>query len=203
MSKWVVVLICGFQVQIALAKKIDLVVRTLKTQKDCVQSEKFLYICGDYSSRLVFEGLIEDIVKTKIGFDTWQAIQNSGHNLMIVHNPLAVLSAGRAEAELSFKLTNGICSSVIIYFHAGIPANGSHIVAGTKEEWTEFTKRQNFFYELSHARHKMNGTWEIMQSEDQAIKDENIFRSEENPGVINLRSLNWDKGEHVWLPLLG
>lgn len=97
-----------------------------------------------------FENLIQDIVKTKSGSETWEAIKSSGHNLMLVHEHEALDSAGKALAE------------------------------------------------LSHARHKMNGTWDMMHSEERAIRDENVYRHEVAPENPNLKSLDWDKGVQIW-----
>ncbi len=194
--------VCIFQMNPSYAVVKDLVLRYVPKLNNCQQTDNFLFICGHANEQIVFDALIKEVLKTQTGQETWEAIKNSGNYLMLVHDPLAVSSAGRAVAELSSKLTNGIGTSVIIYFHVGIPDSGSHVVGGTIAEWTDFTKQQNFFHELSHARHKTNGTWNIIHSEEQAIQDENIYRVQSTPENLNLRSLDWDKGMQVWEPLL-
>lgn len=63
-----------------------------------------------------------------------------------------------------------------IEFHFGIPDQGSHWVQDEAGKKLEYTATQNFFHELSHARHKLNGTWRYFASEEQAVEEENLFR---------------------------
>jgi hypothetical protein len=178
----------------------DLVLSTATKRQDCDQSDYFLFVCGSFEEKTIIHNLILEIQKSRFGKESWKALQDSGHYLMIVHDPNSLYIAGKTIAQLTSHLTNGIGSSAVIYFHTGIPESGSHKVGGTLEEWTPFTKLQNFFHELSHARHYMNGTWNPVRSEEQAISDENIYRRECDPQNENLRDDNWEKGEQIWFP---
>ncbi len=113
------------------------------------------------------------------GAGTLDAIAQSGHRLLILHNAHCVLSAGRTTAPMSMNLINGNGESVEIRFNAEIPDGGSHMVYDGKGRLIEYTATQNLYHELAHAAHKMNGTWRYFDSEKQAIEEENIFRSEQ------------------------
>lgn len=178
----------------------DFIHSVIKSRTNCIKQDRFLYLCGSETHHLLFNQMIEDIKKTSVGLKTWDVIKNSGHQLVLIHDPESLSSAGREYAELTRALSNGKGASVVIHFHTEIPDKGSHRVGGTKEEWTEFSKRQNFYHELSHAKHKMAGTWNPIKTEEQAIEEENYFRIEDNPSNLNLRSFDWYKGEQIWFP---
>lgn len=113
---------------------------------------------------------------TEIGNDTVEAINSSGNKLLIYHNDFALLSAGVTQAPMTENLINGIGESVSIKFYLDMEMAGSNCVLGSRGQLIEFTALHNLFHELSHARHKMNGTWMYFDSEGQAIREENIFR---------------------------
>lgn len=119
---------------------------------------------------------LDQISLTKIGRNTLNAIEQSGHKLTIMHSQSALKSAGVTGAPMSSNLTNGVGESVYIKFYLDMEKSGSNCVLGDSGDYIEYTAIQNLFHELSHARHKMNGTWLYFDSEGQAIREENIFR---------------------------
>jgi len=122
---------------------------------------------------------IAQIATTPKGLETLQAIDQSGHKLLIKHSNFALVSSGRASAPMSSALTDGRGESVDIYFNFDIPDSGSHLVFDTHRQPIEYTATQNLFHELAHARHMMRGTWRYANSERQAIDDENEFRRQQ------------------------
>jgi hypothetical protein len=135
-----------------------------------------------------------------VGEEIWHDIERSGKRLLIAHSESAVDSAGKSLAPMTSALSNGRGSSAVILFNFDIPVTGSHRVGGTQQEWTEFTKIQNFFHELVHARNYMAGTAKLQWLEEQVIETENLFRTQSNPSNSNLRSFDYEKGEQIWFP---
>lgn len=122
---------------------------------------------------------IAEIAATQKGLQTLQAIDSSGHKLIIKHTRYALLSSGKASAPMSSGLTNGRGESVDIFFNFDIPDSGSHLVFDTHRQPMEYTATQNLFHELAHAMHMMQGTWNYVRSERQAIAEENEFRRQQ------------------------
>jgi hypothetical protein len=122
---------------------------------------------------------IAQIANTAKGLETLQAIDRSGHKLLIKHSEYALVSSGRASAPMSAALIDGRGESVDIYFNFDIPDSGSHLVFDTHRQPIEYTATQNLFHELAHARHMMQGTWHYARSEPQAIDEENEFRRQQ------------------------
>jgi hypothetical protein len=126
---------------------------------------------------------IAQIATTPKGLETLQAIDQSGHKLLIKHSNYALVSSGKASAPMSSALVDGRGESVDIYFNFDIPDSGSHLVFDTHRQPIEYTATQNLFHELAHARHMMRGTWRYASSERQAIDEENEFRRQQaQPG---------------------
>jgi len=122
---------------------------------------------------------IAQIAATAKGLETLQAIDRSGHKLLIKHSAYALVSSGRASAPMSSALIDGRGESVDIYFNFDIPDSGSHLVFDTHRQPIEYSATQNLFHELAHARHMMQGTWHYADSERQAIDEENEFRHQQ------------------------
>lgn len=127
-----------------------------------------------------FKYWLNEIVKIPVGEETLRTIVESGHTLTIEHNNHSRISAGRTLAPMTEDLINGIGADIEILFDASVTEAGSHLVYDTHGDLIEYTAIENLFHELSHAKHKMNGTWRYFDSEGQAIEDENIFRKEYN-----------------------
>jgi hypothetical protein len=125
-----------------------------------------------------FTRWLDQIMLVPKGFQTLQAIADSGHELVIEHADIARISAGRTRAPMTMNLINGIGESVHIIFDARMDDQGTHMVYNGKKELVEYTAVQNLYHELAHAMHMMNGTWLYFASERQAIEEENIFRSQ-------------------------
>ena len=118
-----------------------------------------------------------DLIKlTKIGQSTLEAIASSQNQLIIYHNDNALYSAGMTGAPLTKNLINGVGEDVYIKFYLEMEHQGSNCVLGENGYYIEYSAIQNLFHELSHARHKMNGSWLYFDSEGQAIREENNFR---------------------------
>ena len=110
---------------------------------------------------------------------TLEAIDRSGHKLLIVHSHYSMISSGKASAPMSSALIDGRGESVDIYFNFDIPDYGSHRVFNTQRRSIEYTAVQNLYHELAHAMHMMQGTWRYTNSERQAIEEENRFRRQQ------------------------
>jgi hypothetical protein len=121
----------------------------------------------------------EQIAAIPKGLQTLQAIDRSGHKLIITHSRFAVVSSGKASASMSAALIDGRGESVDIYFNFDIPGDGSHQVFDTHRRAIEYTAVQNLYHELAHAMHMMRGSWRYAHSERQAIEEENEFRQQQ------------------------
>jgi len=145
---------------------------------------------------------IDEIVKVPIGWQTLQAILESGNQLTIRHSEWALQASGRTLAPVSDKLTNGKGADIEIMFDVRIPEQGSHCVFDAQRNAIQFTAVQNLFHELVHAKHLANGTWRYFDSEGQAIEEENIFRAQLSEQLgheqVSLRAAI--DGEQVWWP---
>lgn len=186
--------------------KKSLVDSYLAQTSDCRLLDFYLYFCGSTAHEERVMGWIENVRETAIGRETLAAIQSSGHRLLIMHDVHSVGTAGKTLAPLSFDLSNGVGRECVIQMHLDMPDTGTHIVTSVDSGLILFTAKVNFFHELSHARHKMSGTWLAVDSEGQAVADENIYRREsaEIEGVIDvpLRDLKFvDGDQRVWFPL--
>lgn len=179
----------------------DYAVSSALKRQDCVQQNLFLFTCGSSKqiSRILY--LLSAVQKYPQGSHAWDAIALSGHYIMIGHSKGALSTAGQTLAPLTSALTNGAGASVVILMNFDVPDSGSHRVGGTENEWTTFTAEQNFYHELAHAHHKMTGIFQGHRGEKQAIEDENIYRSQQDPLNANLRSLDSDKGEQIWFEI--
>ena len=135
-------------------------------------------LIGSTQQQQRFIHWLDEIAKIPKGQGTLTAIMQSGHTLTIQHSIKARLSAGRTIAPMTDNLINKKGESVTIIFDADMPDTGSHRVYNKHFELIEFTALQNFYHELAHAMHQMQGTWRYFASEDQAIEEENIFRTE-------------------------
>ena len=113
------------------------------------------------------------------GRETLEAIDRSGHKLLIVQSHGSMISSGKASAPMSSALIDGRGESVDIYFNFNIPDYGSHRVFDTHRRPIEYTAVQNLYHELAHAMHMMQGTWRYTNSERQAIEEENAFRRQQ------------------------
>ncbi|MBY0385289.1 hypothetical protein K2X05_09035 [bacterium] len=184
----------------AHAKLTDLAQSYVNDRNDCQQIDLFLHVCGTDEQKQIIHTLISRVREYSFGEETWAAIAFSGKNLMIGHSAPAVSTAGRTLAPLTTALGDGRGASCVILFNFDIPESGSHRVGGMNQEWVEFTKLKNFFHELMHAKDQMNGTWQSYRSEQQAIEGENTFRLQLNPSKMNLRSMDYEKGEQIWFP---
>lgn len=184
----------------AQAKSNDLAISYVNDRNDCEQVDLFLHICGTDSQKIIIQDLIAKVREYSFGEETWTSIAFSGKNLMIGHLASAISTAGKTLAPLTTALQDGRGASCVILFNFNIPESGSHRVGGKNQEWVEFTKLQNFFHELMHAKDQMNGTWQAHRAEQQAIEGENIFRMELNSSKMNLRSMDYEKGEQIWFP---
>lgn len=122
---------------------------------------------------------IGEIARVPKGMATLQAIDQSGHKLIIKHSPYSTVSSGKASAPMSSALIDGRGESVDIYFNFDIPDQGSHQVFDTHRRAIEYSAVQNLYHELAHAMHMMQGTWRYAKSERQAIDEENEFRKQQ------------------------
>lgn len=140
----------------------------------------------DFGANIILRGSPEQILKltrwldqiamVPKGYETLVAIFNTPHDLIIQHADHAVFSAGRTAAPMTMNLINGAGESVHIIFDMRSGDSGSHMVFNAGMELIEYSAVQNLYHELAHAMHRMNGTGLYFVSEDQAIKEENIFR---------------------------
>lgn len=183
-------------------EKKTLVERYLDSTENCHELELRLYICGEDRHLRRLESWIVTVRGLSIGADTLDHISNSGHKLLIMHSAPSLGAGGKTLAPLSSRLTNGIGADAVIQMNLDMPEQGSHLVSNRHKTLIPFTAIQNFFHELSHARHKMNGQWRIYDSEGQAIDDENLFRQQE--GLLNNKayderaSIYYDFYEQIW-----
>lgn len=122
---------------------------------------------------------LQEIAAVPKGLETLQAIDRTGHKLIIKHSRYSLLSSGKASAPMSSALIDGRGESVDIYFNFDIPDEGSHLVFNTHRKAIEYTAVQNLYHELAHAMHMMQGTWRYARSERQAIEEENEFREQQ------------------------
>lgn len=122
---------------------------------------------------------LHEIAAVPKGLETLEAIDRSGHKLLIVHSRHSMISSGKASAPMSSALIDGRGESVDIYFNFDIPDYGSHQVFDTHRRPIEYTAVQNLYHELAHAMHMMQGTWRYTNSERQAIEEENRFREQQ------------------------
>lgn len=163
----------------------------------------FFYFCGDIEHAETLQAWLDEIHETSVGQKVLKKINESPNRLLIRHSTYSVLTAGKTLAPLTFNLTNGIGEDVVIEMNFNIPEQGSHIVRGLlSRDYIPFTAVQNLFHELVHAKHKMRGTLEIIRIEEQAIKEENIFRVETSKKASTL--LRDGKahadGIQIWFP---
>ena len=124
-------------------------------------------------------GWLREIASIPKGLETLQAIDESGHKLIIKHSFYSIISSGKASAPMSSALIDGRGESVDIYFNFNIPDAGTHLVFDTHRQPIEYTAVQNLYHELAHAMHMMRGTWRYAHSERQAIREENEFRRQQ------------------------
>jgi hypothetical protein len=185
----------------AAAVQKDFALSYLSDRTDCQLIYSSVYFCGTTQQIQEAISLVEQTRALEVGEKTWQEILASKKNLLIAQSDSAVLSAAKTLAPLSTALSDGRGRSAVVLFNFDIPKSGSHRVGGTKEEWTEFTKLQNFFHELVHAKHYMQGTAIMPRLEEQVIELENVFRQQQAPSNLNLRSLDYEKGEQIWYPV--
>jgi len=143
-----------------------------------LKGEKILIMAENESQAENLKRWIQEIAEVPIGYETIQAILNSGHRLTIGHGKHALISAGRAGAELSRNLTNGVGMDSYILFYADMEDLGTHCALGSDGDLLEYTAIQNLFHEMVHAKHFMLGTFRYWDSEGQAIEEENIFRQQ-------------------------
>ena len=122
---------------------------------------------------------LSEIASVPKGLETLQAIDRSGHKLIITHSFYSIISSGKASAPMSSALIDGRGESVDIYFNFDIPDAGTHLVFDTHRRPIEYTAVQNLYHELAHAMHMMLGTWRYAHSERQAIMEENEFRRQQ------------------------
>ena len=135
-----------------------------------------IFLEGNHQQIACFEDWLDRIAEVPKGYQTLEAISESGHELTIRHSKYAVISAGRTLAPMSANLTNSKGESVTILFSAHIQYSGSHMVYNAQRMLIEYTAIQNLYHELAHAMHMMKGSWRYFASEKQAIEEENIFR---------------------------
>lgn len=181
----------------------SLVLDYMDDQSDCQNVSDLFYFCGSKIQQQRVSSWLEDVQKTAIGRETWLAIQKSGHRLLVMHHKSAILTAGKTLATLTSNLNNGIGTDVVVQMNFDMPDSGTHLVTTSSGDLIPFSARVNFFHELSHARHKMNGTWLMSDSEGQAVRDENIYRQEsaalEGFQSVPLRDLFYTENDmQVW-----
>lgn len=131
---------------------------------------------SDFEHAVKLYHWLDQIQLTDIGKEVIISILESGNQLVIYHSEDALLSAGVTGAPMTRKLTNGIGDDVYIKLYLDMDDEGTNCVLGKDGYYIEYTALQNIFHELSHARHKMRGTWLYNDSEGQAIREENMFR---------------------------
>ncbi len=200
MKTFILILVCVLYSAQGMALENNLALSYAKDRSDCEQKFESVFICGSTLHQLEIIHLIQQARKYPIGEEIWQDIKNSGKRLLIAHSEGAVTFAGKSLAPMTSALSDGRGASAVILFNFEIPITGSHRVGGTQQEWTEFTKIQNFFHELVHARNYMAGVTQLYYLEEQVIETENIFRFQSTPLNLNLRSLDHAKGEQIWFP---
>ncbi len=161
-----------------------------------------IYFCGEDQHFENFQKWMIEVLDSNVGSLTMELIEKSPNRLLIRHSSFAVSSGGKTLAPLSSKLTNGIGDDIVIEMNFEMPDSGSHLVPEKgSDELIAFTAAQNLMHELSHAQHKMNGTWAMMDSEGQAIVDENQFRVETTPEGVEPRLRNareYGEGIQIW-----
>jgi hypothetical protein len=150
-----------------------------KNNVNCQQQSHWFYFCGSEKQLDRVVEMINNIRTYEIGSETLNAIEESNRRVLIMHKASSISSAGKTLAPAVSALSNGKGADVVIQMNFNMPEQGTHLVAGLTKKLIPFTALQNFFHELSHARHKMNGTFWMSAGEKQAIKDENIFREQE------------------------
>lgn len=139
-------------------------------------SDNIVLLVSHFEQAVKLFHWLDTIQLTEIGRATLKAINNSHNRLLIYHNDSALYSAGITGAPLSKNLINGIGEDVYIKFYLEMGHEGTNCVLGKNGNYIEYSAIQNLFHELSHARHKMNGSWLYNDSEGQAIREENSFR---------------------------
>ena len=150
-----------------------------KNVEEYKYSDNILIRVDNFTQAVKLFQWLDSIKLTEIGANTLLAVETSGNQLTIFHSHSALLSAGVTGAPLSSNLTNGIGESVYIKFYLDMEDHGTNcVLAMSGKHYIEYTAVQNLFHELSHARHKMNGTWLYFDSEGQAIREENVFRQQ-------------------------
>lgn len=123
-----------------MAIEINLALSYVSDCTDCRQKYESVFLCGSTTHQLEIANLIREIRMFPVGEETWQNIRNSGKRLLVAHSEGAVTSAGKSLAPLTSALSDGLGTSAVILFNFDNPITGSHLVGGTEQEWTEFTK---------------------------------------------------------------
>lgn len=175
----------------------------LSETENCRQLSPWFYFCGTEKQLNRVVNWINEIKTYTIGSETMNAIESSQKKILIMHKKSAINSAGKTLAQASSNLANGVGVEVVVQMNFNMPESGTHLVASKKHDLIPFTALQNFFHEMSHARHKTNGTFWMSAGEKQAINDENIFREEEalrKGDEIKLRSSRGygHKDQQIW-----
>lgn len=147
-------------------------------EKRPLYGQSFVY-SGDAAFYLRALDLLQEVESYEVGREMIAAIESHDNQVEIIHAPFYRSSAGVTGAPMTQNLTNGVGEDVYIKMDFTIPDHGSHVVYNANGKEIEFTALQNFFHELSHARHKSGGTWRYFDSEGQAIEDENELRREQ------------------------
>ncbi len=122
-------------------------------------------------------GWIARIMKVKKGREIIGKIQTSKHDVTLIHDHNSLNTAGKTQSPLTLRIFDGRGDWAKVFFAFDIPASGSHLLFNCDGETIIWPAIVNFFHELSHAAHTVNGTM-IYNIEYQAIQDENEFRSQ-------------------------
>lgn len=193
----------GSEVDVHASRHPNIVERNLaNTDLPCRSLPNYVF-CGEQSHFKVYETWLSEVLKTDVGVKIIEDLSHGSHELMIMHHPSSVLTAGKTLIELTTRMSNGHGTPAVIQMNFEMPDHGSHRVAtyGTSE-LIEFTADQNLFHEFVHAKHAVYGTMATMY-EVQAILEENIYREQkarlqglEQVPLRNYRA--YEDGQQIW-----
>lgn len=152
-----------------------------------------IFVAGSPRHIARFERWLEVMQRTETGRRVLDEIGESGHDLLLKHDPNAVGSAGGAARPMGTETAD-----VVLRMHMDQPDSGTHRIPVTGGAMGPFFAVDNFVHEMGHALRFMTGEYELFDLEEDAIAIANQFRSELRGPNAALRT-EYD-GEQVWFP---